>query len=92
MNIDENEQLREQVAQMTKHISTLEHQELRAKDQIIGDHARNGELVHRLDIAEKANKALRKEIKAMRVSTTWKLGRVVMLPVRVLNWFIRLLK
>jgi hypothetical protein len=92
MNIDKNEQLREQVAQMTKHISALEHEVLRAKDQIIGDHARNSELLHRLEIAEKANKELRKEIKAMRVSTTWKLGRVFMLPIRVLKLFIRLLK
>ena len=90
--MNESEQLGDKMNELVLRISVLEHQVLRAKDQIIGDHARNGELLHRLGIAEKANNALRKEIKAIRVSTTWKLGRVVMLPVRVLNWFIRLLK
>ena len=90
--MNESEQLGDKMNELVLRISVLEHQVLQAKDQIIGDHARNGELLHRLGIAEKANNALRKEIKAIRVSTTWKLGRVVMLPVRVLNWFIRLLK
>ena len=89
--MNESEQLGDKMNELVLRISVLEHQVLRAKDQIIGDHARNGELLHRLGIAEKANNALRKEIKAIRVSTTWKLGRVVMLPVRVLKWFIRLL-
>ena len=90
--MNESEKLGDKMNELVLRISVLEHQVLRAKDQIIGDHARNGELLHRLGIAEKANNALRKEIKAIRVSTTWKLGRVVMLPVRVLKWFIRLLK
>ena len=34
-------------------ILNLEHQVLQAKDQIIGFYARNGELLHRLAIAQK---------------------------------------
>jgi predicted nucleic acid-binding Zn-ribbon protein len=92
MTIDENEQLREQVSQLLIRLSVLEHQVLQAKDQIVGDHARNGELLHRLTIAQKNNKKLREEVKSIHASTTWKLGRIVMLPIRLLKLVIRKLK
>jgi hypothetical protein len=83
---------REQVAQLVLRISVLEHQVLQAKDQIIGDHARNGELLHRLTIAQKNNKALRKDINSIRASMSWKVGRIVLLPVRILKLVFRKLK
>jgi hypothetical protein len=92
MTIDENEQLREQVSQLLIRLSVLEHQVLQAKDQIVGDHARNGELLHRLTIAQKNNKKLREEVKSIHASTTWKLGSIVMLPIRLLKLVIRKLK
>jgi len=73
-------------------VSELEHQVLQAKDQIIGDHARNGELLHRLTIAQTNNKKLREELKAIRTSTAWKLGRLVLSPVRTLKLIFRKLK
>ena len=90
--MNEDEQLREQIAQLLLRISVLEHQVLQAKDQIIGDHARNGELLHRLTIAQKNNKALHKEVKSIRASMSWKVGRIVLLPVRILKLVIRKLK
>ena len=90
--MNEIEQLREQIAQLLLRISALEHQVLQAKDQIIGDHARNGELLHRLTIAQKNNKALHKEAKSIRASMSWKVGRIVLLPVRILKLVIRKLK
>jgi hypothetical protein len=86
------EEQMEQVAQLVLRISVLERQVLQAKDQIIGDHARNGELLHRLTIAQKNNKALRKEVNSIRASMSWKVGRVVLLPVRILKLVIRKLK
>ena len=73
-------------------ILNLEHQVLQAKDQIIGDHAQNGELLHRLTIAQKNNRALHKEVKSIRASMSWKVGRIVLLPVRILKLVIRKLK
>jgi len=92
MTVDENEQLREQVSQLLIRLSVLEHQVLQSKDQIVGDHARNGELLHRLTIAQKNNKKLREEVQSIHASTTWKLGNIVMLPIRLLKLVIRKLK
>ncbi len=82
----------EQVAQLVLRISVLERQVLQAKDQIIGDYANNAELSHRLTIAQKNNKALRKEVNSIRASMSWKVGRIVLLPVRILKLVIRKLK
>ena len=90
--MNETEQLREQVAQLVLRISVLEHQVLQARDQIIGDHARNGELLHRLTIAQKNNKKLREEIKRIHSSTAWRLGRVLLSPVRTLKLVVRKLR
>jgi hypothetical protein len=90
--MSETEQLREQVAQLVLRISVLEHQVLQARDQIIGDHARNGELLHRLTIAQKNNKKLREEIKRIHLSTAWRLGRVLLSPVRTLKFVARKLR
>ena len=90
--MNETEQLRELVAQLVLRISVLEHQVLQARDQIIGDHARNGELLHRLTIAQKNNKKLREEIKRIHSSTAWRLGRVLLSPVRNLKLVVRKLR
>jgi hypothetical protein len=83
---------REQIAQLVLRISVLEHQVLQAKDQIIGDHARNGELLHRLAIAQKNNKKLREEVKISHSSTAWRIGRLLLSPVRTLKLVIRKFK
>ena len=90
--MNEIEQLREQIAQLLLRISALEHQVLQAKDQIIGDHARNGELLHRLAIAQKNNKKLREEVKLIHSSIAWRIGRLLLSPVRILKLVIRKLK
>ena len=73
-------------------ILNLEHQVLQAKDQIIGDHARNGELLHRLAIAQKNNKKLREEVQLIHSSTAWRIGRLLLSPVRTLKAIFRKLK
>ena len=40
--MNESEKLGDKMNELVLRISVLEHQVLRAKDQIIGDHARNG--------------------------------------------------
>ena len=83
--MNETEQLREQIAQLLVRISVLEHQVLQAKDQIIGDHAQNGELLHHLAIAQKNEQKLREEVKLIYSSTTWRLCRLILSPVRTLK-------
>ena len=73
-------------------ILNLEHQVLQAKDQIIGVYARNGELLHRLAIAQKNNKKLREEVQLIHSSTAWRIGRLLLSPVRTLKLVIRKLK
>ena len=90
--MNEIEQLREQIAQLLLRISALEHQVLQAKDQIIGDHARNGELLHHLAFAQKNNQKLREEVNLNHSSTAWRIGRLLLLPVRILKLVIRKLK
>ena len=90
--MNDTEQLREQIAQLLLRISALEHQVLQAKDQIIGVYARNGELLHRLAIAQKNNKKLREEVKLIHSSTAWRIGRLLLSPVRTLKLVIRKLK
>ena len=70
----------------------LEHQALQAKDQIIGTLARNGELLHRLAIAQKNNKKLREEVQLIHSSTAWRIGRLLLSPVRTLKLIFRKLK
>ena len=90
--MNETEQPSEQIAQLSLRISALEHQVLQAKDQIIGDLARNGELLHRLAIAQKNNKKLREEVKLIHSSIAWRIGRLLLSPVRTLKLVIRKLK
>ena len=90
--MNDTEQLREQIAQLLVRISALEHQVLQAKDQIIGVYARNGELLHRLAIAQKNNKKLREEVNLIHSSTAWRIGRLLLSPIRTLKLVIKKLK
>ena len=83
----EAEEQTEQVAQLVLRISLLERQVLQAKDQIIGDYAHIAELSHRLTIAQVNNEKLREEIKRVHSSTAWRLGRLILSPVRLLKLF-----
>ena len=80
------EQPREQIAQLLLRISLLERQVLQAKDQIIGDYENIAELSHRLTIAQENNEKLREEIKRIHSSTAWRLGRLILSPVRTLKF------
>jgi hypothetical protein len=90
--MSETEQLREQVAQLVLRISVLERQVLQARDQIIGDYAHNAELSHRLTIAQKNNQKLREEIKRIHSSTAWRLGRLILSPIRILKLVVKKLR
>jgi len=83
----EAEEQTEQVAQLVLRISLLERQVLQAKDQIIGDYAHIAELSHRLTITQVNNEKLREEIKRVHSSTAWRLGRLILSPVRLLKLF-----
>ena len=82
--MSETEQPSEQIAQLLLRISLLERQVLQAKDQIIGDYENIAELSHRLTIAQENNEKLREEIKRIHSSTAWRLGRLILSPVRTL--------
>ena len=84
--MNETEQPSEQIAQLLLRISLLEHQVLQAKDQIIGDYENIAELSHRLTIAQENNEKLREEIKRIHSSTAWRLGRLILSPVRTLKF------
>ena len=58
---------------------------LQARDQIIGLTAQLAERDHLLLVARKNNKILRQELKTISSSSTWKLGNILMTPVRVLR-------
>jgi len=88
----EAEEQREQVAQLVLRISVLERQVLQAKDQIIGDYANNAELSDRLTIVQKNNQKLREEIKRIHSSTTWRLGRLILSPIRTLKLVLKKLR
>ena len=84
--MSETEQPSEQIAQLLLRISLLERQVLQAKDQIIGDYENIAELSHRLTIAQENNEKLREEIKRIHSSTAWRLGRLILSPVRTLKF------
>jgi ABC-type uncharacterized transport system involved in gliding motility auxiliary subunit len=75
----------DQLANSQKHV-------LQARDQIIGLTARQAELDHHLRIARSNNDKLRRELKDVFGSRTWKLGRLLILPVRVVRRVISKLK
>jgi 2-polyprenyl-3-methyl-5-hydroxy-6-metoxy-1,4-benzoquinol methylase/sulfur carrier protein ThiS len=81
-----------QLVLQSERLAAAEKHVLQARDQIIGNTARQAELDHLLRIARMNNDKLRHELKSVYGSRTWKLGRIVMLPVRVLRKILRKLK
>jgi hypothetical protein len=58
---------------------------LQSRDQIIGLTAQLAESNHLLETALKNNKELRQELKAINKCMTWKVGRLLMLPNRMVR-------
>lgn len=58
---------------------------LNARDHAIGRAAELATTQHELAIARRQLVALRRELTAVHSSTTWKLGRFLMLPIRILR-------
>ena len=73
-------------------IAVAQRNLLQARDQIIGNTARQAELDHHMGIARNDNEILRQEINAIYRSRTWKLGRTAMLPLRIIRRLIAKIK
>ncbi|NQW60062.1 hypothetical protein HQ459_04700, partial [bacterium] len=82
----------DQLAVQSDQLAASQKHVLQARDQIIGLTARQAELDHHLRIARSNNDKLRRELKDVFGSRTWKLGRLLMLPVRVVRRVISKLK
>jgi hypothetical protein len=80
------------IGELQKLIVVAQRNLLQARDQIIGNTARQAELDHHMGIARNDNEILRQEINAIYRSRTWKLGRIVMLPLRIVRRLIAKLK
>jgi len=65
--------------------AALELEILNARDHTIGRAAELATTQHELAVARHQLAALRHELTAVRSSTTWKLGRFLMLPIRILR-------
>ena len=65
--------------------AALELEILNARDHTIGRAAELATTQHELAVARHQLAALRHELTAVRSSTTWKLGRSLMLPIRILR-------
>ena len=65
--------------------AALELEILNARDHTIGRAAELATSQHELEVARHQLAALRHELIAVRSSTTWKLGRFLMLPIRILR-------
>ena len=65
--------------------AALELEILNARDHTIGRSAELATTQHELAVVRHQLAALRHELTAVRSSTTWKLGRFLMLPIRILR-------
>ena len=65
--------------------AALELEILNARDHSIGRAAELATTQHELAVARHQLAVLRHELAAVRSSTTWKLGRFLMLPIRILR-------
>ena len=65
--------------------AALELEILNARDHTIGRAAELATTQHELAVVRHQLAALRHELTAVRSSTTWKLGRFLMLPIRILR-------
>ncbi|MFM7082743.1 MAG: hypothetical protein ACKOYI_12470, partial [Actinomycetota bacterium] len=69
--------------------ASFELEVLNSRDYAAGQAAIIGELRYRNDRLETSLAASRNEIATVRASTTWKIGRVLMFPVRVAKRILR---
>ena len=70
-------------------LKRLQLQLLSARDNAIGITAELGEARHRAERAQKESADLRLHIKKIQQSRTWKIGRLVLLPLRVIRRLLR---
>lgn len=70
-------------------IQELELQLLSARDHAIGMSAELGEMRYRAEKAQKEASDLRSHIKKMKRSRTWKIGRAILAPVRLLRLLVK---
>jgi hypothetical protein len=82
----------EQLAAQSEQLAAKQRNLLQARDQIIGNAAYQGELDYRLGLARNENESLRQELNAVYRSRAWKLGRTILLPLRIVRRIIRKLK
>jgi chromosome segregation ATPase len=80
------------IVELQKLIAVAQRNLLQARDQIIGNTARQAELDHHMGIVRNDNEILRQEVNAIYRSRTWKLGRTVMLPLRIARRLIAKIK
>lgn len=94
--ISEIPELRTEVArlqgvinELERHINDLTTQLIHSRDYAMGKAAELGELhIHVAEIQQQLKRA-RNQLKRAHESTTWKLGRMVMLPVRLAKRVLR---
>ena len=77
------------ISEITTRNKSLQIQILAARDHAIGTSAELGELRHRLDIATQEVGSLVHQLNLLHSSRTWRIGRFVLLPLRVVRWVIR---
>ena len=80
------------IVELQEIIAVAQRNLLQARDQIIGNTARQAELDHHMGIARNDNEILRQEVNAIYRSRTWKLGRTAMLPLRIARRLIAKIK
>jgi len=73
------------IESLERQVLELQQELLAARDFAMGAASRAGEAQAQLDAAQARVAFLSKHINRMRNSTTWKLGRIMMLPVRVVK-------
>ena len=66
-------------------LAALELEILNGRDHAIGQTAELATVRHELATVRRGLAAVRQELAAVRSSTTWKIGRCFMLPIRVLR-------
>ena len=66
-------------------LAALEIEILNGRDHAIGQTAELATVRHELATVRRGLAAVRQELAAVRSSTTWKIGRCFMLPIRVLR-------
>ena len=81
--------LRAEIARLEQRVNDLTTQLIHSRDYAMGKSAELGELhIHVAEIQQQLKRA-RNQLKRAHESTTWKIGRLVMTPVRVAKRLLR---